>query len=183
MDSSPSHPVIVGQVAGVFGIKGWLKIRSETDPLTNILQYSPWYLKINQQWRCFEVQTGQTHGKGLIVQLKGCTDRNQAEELVRAEIAIEAEQLPVLAENEFYWSDLIGLAVQNQQGQSLGSVTDMMPTGANDVLVIEGQGPQVLIPYVLDYYVLDIDLENKTMLVDWPWREDDFETMKKTRDE
>ncbi len=179
MDSSPSHPVIVGQVAGVFGIKGWLKIRSETEPLTNILQYSPWYLKINQQWRRFEVHTGQTHGKGLIAQLKGCTDRNQAEELVRAEIAIEAEQLPVLAENEFYWSDLIGLTVLNQQGQTLGTVSTMLPTGANDVLVVQGQGQEVLIPYVLDYYVLEIDLEQKTMLVDWPWDEDDSEQEEK----
>ena len=173
MDSSPSHPVIVGQVAGVFGIKGWLKIRSETEPLTNILHYSPWYLKIDQQWQRFELQTGQPHGKGLIVQLKGCLDRNQAEELVRAEIAVESEQLPKLAENEYYWSDLIGLTVQNKQGLTLGTISKMLPTGANDVLVIEGQGPQVLIPYVLDYYVFDIDLEQKTMLVDWPWQEDD----------
>jgi len=180
MDSSPSHPVIVGQVAGVFGIKGWLKIRSETEPLTNILQYSPWYLKINQQWHRFELQTGQAHGKGLIAQLKGCSDRNQAEELVRAEIAIESEQLPKLGENEFYWSDLIGLTVHNQQGQELGIITKMLPTGANDVLVIEGQGPQVLIPYVLDYYVLEVDLEHKTMRVDWPWQEDATEENEET---
>lgn len=173
MDSSPSHPVIVGQVAGVFGIKGWLKIRSETEPLTNILQYSPWYLKIDQKWQRFEVETGQPHGKGLIAQLKGCTDRNRAEELVRAEIAVDSEQLPKLAENEYYWSDLIGLAVRNQQGRTLGIITNMLPTGANDVLVIEGAGPQILIPYVRDYYVLEIDLEHKTMLVDWSWQEDD----------
>ncbi len=172
MNTHPSHPVIVGQVAGVFGIKGWLKIRSETEPLTNILQYSPWYLKINQQWQRFEVQTGQPHGKGLIAQLKGCSDRNRAEELVRAEIAVDSGQLPELGENEYYWSDLIGLTVQNQQGQTLGTIARMLPTGANDVLVVEGQGPQLLIPYVLDYYVLEIDLEQKTMRVDWPWQDE-----------
>ncbi len=182
MDSSPSHPVIVGQVAGVFGIKGWLKIRSETEPMTNILQYSPWYLKIKHQWHRFEVQTGQAHGKGLIAQLKGCEDRNQAVELVRAEIAIESDQLPDLGENEYYWSDLIGLSVQNQQGQLLGTIKDMLPTGANDVLVIEGQDKQVLIPYVLDYYVLEIDLESNTMLVDWPWQEDDSEQDEKDQE-
>ena len=172
MDSGPSHPIIIGKVAGVFGVKGWLKIHSETEPRTNILQYSPWYLKLSKQWRRFEVLNGQPHGKGLIAQLVGCTDRDQAAELVGAEISIDTAQLPKLADDEYYWSDLIGLKVTNLQGQALGTIQSIMPTGANDVLVIEQGTRQILIPYVLEHYVLQIDLAGGTMQVDWPWLDD-----------
>ena len=175
-DSNPSHPVIVGKVAGVFGIKGWVKIRSETEPLTNILQYSPWYLKINKHWQRFDIVKGQPHGKGLIVQLEDCTDRDRAAELVGSLIGVEPEQLPALDENEYYWSDLIGLEVDNLQGQVLGTITSLMQTGANDVLVIEKQDTQILIPYVQQHYVIDIDLSQGKMQVDWPWLDDANDT-------
>ena len=173
MNSNPSHPVIIGQVAGVFGVKGWLKIRSETQPITNILNYSPWFLKKNDGWQRFDVQAGQKHSKGLIAQLVDCIDRDQAAILVGCDIAIERSQLPEPGEGEYYWSDLIGLSVQNLQNQPLGTIEDMMQTGANDVMVIRQDGKETLIPFVMEHYVTRIDLEQGTMLVDWPWLESD----------
>ena len=175
MNSNPSHPVIVGQVAGVFGVKGWLKIRSETQPISNILNYSPWYLKQKDDWLCLNVIAGQPHGKGLIAQLEGVNDRDAAAALMGCEIAIDRQQLPDTEEGEYYWSDLIGLEVQNLQGSSLGTIVEMMQTGANDVMVIRNQEHEYLVPFVMQHYVMRIDLDKGLMLVDWPWLGDDSE--------
>ncbi|MGD8925921.1 MAG: ribosome maturation factor RimM [Thioalkalispiraceae bacterium] len=169
MDSNPSHPVIIGTVAGVFGIKGWLKIRSETDPPSNILQYSPWFLHKNGQWLRYDVEQGQRHNKGLIAHLQGCDDRDLAASLVGYEIAVDRSQLPETAEGEYYWSDLIGLNVVNRQGRELGKIKDLMQTGANDVLIVQNGENEVLIPYVMGHYIDTVDLSQGRMVVDWEW--------------
>ena len=167
MNTDPSHPVIVGQVAGVFGVKGWIKVRSHTAPYDNILNYSPWYLKQDGHWQAYELVSGQKHSKGLIAQLKGCDDRDVAAGLVGQEIAISREQLPETGEGEYYWSDLIGLEVKNRQGELLGKVVQLMETGANDVLVVKGERGETLIPYVIGHYVLSVDLSAGCIEVDW----------------
>ena len=85
--------VVLGRVAGLFGVKGWVKIYSETDPPANILDYSPWYLKLADRWQPFELQQGQVHGKGIIALLGTCTNRDEASPLLRAEIAVDRDQL------------------------------------------------------------------------------------------
>jgi len=171
MNSNPSHPVIVGKVAGVFGVKGWIKVRSETDPATNILQYSPWYLNNDGTWQRYEVQEGQRHNKGLIAHLKDCDDRDLAASLVGYQIAVDRSQLPQTEEGEFYWSDLIGLKVVNRQDVELGEVKGLMQTGANDVLVVQNGKNELLIPYVIDHYIDKVDLEKRRIIVDWEWLE------------
>lgn len=173
MDSSPSHPVIVGSVAGVFGIKGWIKVRSDTDPLTNILNYSPWYLNKGEEWLRFEVEQGQLHNKGLIAHLEGCDDRDNAAGLMGYTIAVDRSQLPPTVEGEYYWSDLIGLKVINRQGIELGEIRQLMETGANDVLVVQNGQNEILIPYVMDHYIDKVDLDQGQVLVDWNWSEDE----------
>lgn len=169
MDSNPSHPVIVGTVAGVFGIKGWIKVRSDTEPATNILHYSPWFLHQNGQWIRYDVEEGQRHNKGLIAHLQGCDDRDLAALLVGYEIAIDRSQLAKTGEGEYYWSDLIGLKVVNRQGRELGEIRSLMETGANDVLVVQNGNNEVLIPYVMDHYIDRVDLEQGRLYVDWEW--------------
>lgn len=160
--------VLLGHVSGVFGVKGWVKIHSYTQPRDNILTYSPWYLYLDGQWQPREVVAGKVHGKGLIAQIAGCDDRNAAEELVRAQIAIYSEQLPELDEDEVYWRDLQGLEVRTVQGVSLGIVTGLMETGANDVLVVKAEdGKERLIPYIREDVITDIGLEEGTITVDW----------------
>ena len=167
MNSDPNHYVILGQVVGVFGVKGWVKIRSDTEPRRNILSYSPWYINSKGVWQSYVLQTGQAHNKGLIAQLAGCDDRDQAAELVGCDIAIQRDQLPPAGEGEYYWSDLVGLTVQNQAGTELGQIHELLPTGANDVLVVRQGQQETLIPYVPEYYILSIDLEAGLMVVDW----------------
>lgn len=162
--------VLLGRVSGVFGVQGWIKVHSDTAPRDNIFNYHPWYLQRQGQWQAFELEAGQVHGKGLIARLAGCSDRDQAAELVGSDIAIRREQLPPAGEDEYYWSDLTGLQVETVAGRPLGTVTRLMETGANDVLVVREPGEggrERLIPFLRDQVIRGIDLAARRMVVDW----------------
>ena len=165
--------VPIGKVNGLFGVKGWIKVFSNTQPRENILTYSPWYLKRDGLWQEFELLAGKPHGKGIIAQLTGCTDRDIAAELIGAQIAIKRSQLPEAAPGEYYWSDLQGLKVINLQGVELGKIVSMLETGANDVMIVHGPGEkgknqqERLIPYVTQQVVHEVNLEQGFITVDW----------------
>lgn len=167
MHSDPNHFVVVGQVVGVFGVRGWVKIRSETEPRTNILQYQPWYLRRQGQWVDARVSASQQQNKGLIVQFEGVHDRDLAAQFVGCDIGVQRSQLPPPAEGEFYWADLVGLQVRNIQGDVLGTVTQLLETGANDVLVVQDGTQEHLIPYVKGYYVMAVKPDAGYIEVDW----------------
>ena len=158
--------VVVGKIVGLYGVQGWVKLFSHTDPKENIFSYTPWLVQMGGEWRLTKVLSGRTQGKGLVVQLEGCADREQARLFVGAEVAIVKSQLSKPADGEYYWADLIGLQVVNQDGQLLGRVDHLLDTGANDVLVVQG-GRERLIPFVRGQYVHEIDLVEGTMKVDW----------------
>jgi 16S rRNA processing protein RimM len=155
--------VPVGKLNGLFGVKGWVKIFSNTQPKENILSYSPWYLKRNGQWQEFKLLSGKSHGKGVIAHLEGCDDRDIAAELIGSEIAIKREQLAKPASGEYYWNDLIGLLVKNLDGVDLGKITSMLETGANDVIVTRGEKDATgkkrerLIPFVFEQGFMTVD--------------------------
>lgn len=166
--SEAFEPLVVGKLNGAYGIKGWVKVYSYTSPKENILNYKPWYLKLDGQWQEIAVLNGREQGKTIVAQLEGCDDRNLAETYHGIEVAIAQSQLPKLGKGEFYWRDLIGLSVVNQAGEQLGQIKKLMETGANDVLVVkQPQGGELLIPYVPDYSVINVDLAAGEMLVDW----------------
>ncbi len=156
--------VPLGRVAGVYGTKGWVKILSETDPREGILRYSPWLL--GPQSRLCRVREGKLHGKGVIAHLEGCDDRDQAALLVGHEIAVLRGQLPPPRPDEFYWIDLEGLAVATDQGVELGRVERLFSTGANDVLVVQGDRERLL-PFVWGDVIKDVDFERGRIEVDW----------------
>lgn len=157
----------VGKISGVFGIKGWVKVFSFTGYREDILRYSPWLLKKNNLTKTVEVITGQLQNQAVVAQLKGIDDRNTAEMLIGWEIFIEKSQLPPVKENEYYWSDLIGLEVKNTEGLILGVVDSLLETGSNDVLVVQGENRQHAIPFIQPQVVLEIDLAMRKMRVDW----------------
>lgn len=160
--------VIVGQIVGLFGVKGWVKIRSYTDPREQIAHYRPWQVSVEGERRDLEVEAVQPQGKSLIARLAGITDREQAIKLMNSDIVIYRRQLPVLSENEFYWRDLEGLKVLNLNGIELGTVKSLFATGANDVLVVHKDGgPEILIPYVIDRVVHSVDMKSGIIRVDW----------------
>ncbi len=156
----------MGRVAGLYGIKGWVKVFSETEPRDNILEYSPWYLKVSGKWQEMEPAEGRIHGNGVVARLEGYSDRDQAARLVGAEIAIHRDQLPEIGEGEYYWSDLIGLKVVNTAGVELGQVDHLLETGANDVLIVKGERER-LIPYTPGQAVVKVDLEAGVLTVEW----------------
>jgi 16S rRNA processing protein RimM len=156
----------VGKVSGVFGIKGWLKIFSHTEPKDNILNYKNWLLKKNGQDKPVKVLDGKLQGKGVVARIDGIEDKDQALGLMGWDIYISRGQLPVLAKNEYYWSDLIGLAVENLEGVQLGKIESLLETGANDVLVIKGERERA-VPFLQGQIVKSIDLADAKMIVDW----------------
>lgn len=163
-----SQTIKLGHIAGVFGVKGWVKIYSHTTPRDNILTYSPWQLqKKGQPVQSYDVKQGQLHGKSLIAQLQDIVDRSQAEALIGASIYIQRTQLPQLSAQDYYWADLQGLQVYNLLGVHLGVVDYLIETGANDVLIVkQGNGDEHLIPYI-DAVIQQVDLQEKRLLVDW----------------
>ncbi len=138
---------------------------SDTDPRENIVNYSPWMLKAEGSVQTLEV-AGRLQGRLVLAKLAGIESREEAAELIGNKIYIRPEQLPELAEGEYYWSDLIGMQVESVQAETLGQVEDMMETGANDVMVVKGDR-QRLIPFVIDDIVREVDMAGRRIIVDW----------------
>jgi len=166
VDDRAPKMVALGRISGVYGVRGWVKVFSDTSPRCNIVSYSPWYLGGGGQWEAFEVLDGRAHGKGVVALLAGCSDRDQAAALVGREIAVRREQLPDPGVGEYYWADLEGLQVRTSAGVELGRVDHLFETGANDVLVVQGERER-LIPYVWGDVVRSVDLESGLLVVDW----------------
>ena len=165
--------VILGKVGAVYGIKGWLKIHSFTDDHEAILDYFPWSLKLGNKIQSVEITDWRKHNNGLVVKVAGIDDRDIAQKLVGSEIFVSEDALSDLPEGEFYWRDLIGMTVVTDKGYDLGQVSDIMETGANDVLVVkanlkDGFGKKErLIPYLMDQVILSVSAEDKQICVDW----------------
>ena len=163
--------VVMGRISGLYGVQGWVKVFSYTEPRTGILDYSPLYLASHGEWRPADVAAGRQQGKGVVLKLNAVDDRDAAQTLIGRDLAVRREQLPALPAGEFYWSDLEGLTVINKEGVRLGRIDHLFATGANDVMVVKteaGQGGREhLIPFVQDVYVLAVDLQQATVTVDW----------------
>jgi len=164
---SAQQYIVVGEISGVFGVKGWVKVYSFTEPRENILNYSPWVLKKGDDRKTVEVLDGGLQGKAVVACLSGITDRDMAASLSGYEILIDDSLLPEPEPGEYYWRDLIGLKVKTEQGVALGVVDYLLETGANDVLVIKDGDKERLIPFLQGQFVKSINLESGLMIVDW----------------
>lgn len=195
MDSS--ELAVVGKVTAVYGVKGWVKIHSFTEPMENILGFRSYFLSVgssgaSQGWQPLEFSDVKRHGKGLIALIDGVSDREVAGQYCQRDIAVPIDEMPELEEDDFYWRELIGLKVYTvsagegvdvEGGQSnagdtdkgllLGTVNQMMETGANDVMVVKKCRGSVddqerLIPWLPEQVVKHVDLEAGLITVDWP---------------
>lgn len=145
-----------------------MKIFSFTDPRKNILNYSPLYMSQRGEWVEVKVMNGRAHGKGIVLSLENVADPDQVQPFIGNELAITKKQLKPSGNNNYYWSELIGLSVVNLQDEPLGVVDSLLETGAHDVLVVEDEKEtQRLIPFVMDKIVDSVDLDNKIIQVDW----------------
>jgi 16S rRNA processing protein RimM len=168
--------VVMGRVVAPYGVYGWLKVIPDTEAIDGLFDYDTWWLGKGDDWREMVVETAKLHNDVIVVKLEGIDDRDAAFACKGKQIAVPRDQLPEPEPNEYYWSDLIGLRVKNQQGVDFGLIEDVFETGANDVLVVKAEviksetnkdKPQErLLPFIASV-VLEVDLKAKTMLVDW----------------
>jgi 16S rRNA processing protein RimM len=158
--------LVMGRLGSPFGVKGWLHVTAYTELAESLLDYSPWYINRQDGWRVIEVISGRAHGKGLVVQLKGCSDRDEAALLTGSEVGVYRHQLPPAAADQYYWSDLVGMQVITQDGRALGLLDHLFETGANDVMVVKGE-QEYLVPYIEGQVVRSVDLETREIRVDW----------------
>lgn len=165
MDTDVSW-VVIGRFGRVHGIKGLITIHSHTEPRENILGYTGWHAFINNQWQLLKLLHTEVTDKHILVQVDGYDGREQVAHLTNVEIGVHKEQLPELDSGEFYWHQLVGMSVVNQQGESLGNVVEIIPTGSNDVLVVEGEKRQ-LIPYLPTQTIIDVNLTRQQIVVEW----------------
>ena len=160
--------VVLGQVTGLYGVKGWVKLYSYTEPREAILDYTDCLLSDPSGWRTATIVEGRKHGKGVIARFAGNDDRNEASGLIGAEVAVKRDQLPDPGDGHYYWADLEGMRVVDKDGRDVGTVDHLLATGANDVLVVAGER-EILIPFVLGTVILDVDLDGRRIRVDWEW--------------
>ncbi len=160
-----SDYIHLGEISGVFGVKGWVKVFSHTAPRESIAKYKEWQLGTGDDKQSIKVLNGRRQGKVIVAHLEGIHYPDQARELIGTEIYIHQSQLVKLNKGEYYWSDLEGLAVVTTTGVDLGKIAWLFETGNNDVLVVEGERERY-IPYT-DNVVISVDLKTEQMVVDW----------------
>ena len=164
---SRQRMITVGRLHGAFGLRGEVKLESFTTPEKNIARYQPWTLRDarggERQLTGAKVREG---GKGLIATMPGIEDKDAADALRGTEVLVPRSALPPPAEGEFYWVDLEGLRVVNLDGADFGIVSHLFSTGANDVLVAQGERER-MIPFVLPDYIRSVDFEAGVVTVDW----------------
>jgi len=162
----------MGRVAGAQGILGWVKIKTYTESLDSLADYPIWWLGDEKHpWREITVEAFAVHSKGLVAKFPGSDDRTTAEKYKGLLVAVPRSSLPQQPEDEYYWSDLIGLTVVNLDGECLGVVDNLMDTGANHVLcVLEGLSKknrgELLIPFIASA-IQQVNLTEKVIHVDW----------------
>lgn len=168
--------VVLGKLTSPYGVKGWLKVYSHTSPMDGILEYPAWVLRQGDALTRHRLLQGRRQGKGLVVLLEGIDSREAAEHAAGAEILLPKAELPALAGDEYYWHQLEGLEVVTREGLVLGRVKYLFETGANDVLVVQGdpQGepPAIddrerLLPFLPEEVIVAVDLPGGSMTVDW----------------
>jgi 16S rRNA processing protein RimM len=157
--------VVMGRMAGAHGVRGWVKVQVFTQQSDGLLPFRTWWLGRDGDWRPFQVEEAAVHGRSIIAKLAGCEDREGAAALRGAEVALPREQLPASEAGEYYWSDLQGVQVRNLDGSTLGVVTGLLETGANQVLVVQAERER-LIPFV-EAVVKSVDLAQGSIVVDW----------------
>ncbi|MDM1695308.1 ribosome maturation factor RimM [Thiopseudomonas alkaliphila] len=169
--STSNNLVVLGKIGAVHGVRGEVKIHSFTDPMENLLDYPVWTLRSAGVLKQVKLESARFQGKGLVARIQGLDDREEARTLTGYEICVAVDELPELAEGEFYWHQLEGLKVINQAQQLLGKVDHLLATGANDVLVVKPcvdslDDRERLLPYT-EHCVLAVDLAAEVIQVEW----------------
>jgi 16S rRNA processing protein RimM len=161
--------VVLGRIVAPYGVRGWVKVHPLGDDPEAWCGMPQWWLGPDADgscWQPYPLEAFRRHGAAWIAKLGGVDDRNGAEEVDGRYIAAPREAMPETAGDEYYWTDLIGLAVRNEQGESLGTVDSLLETGAHQVLVVQDGETKRLLPFVRQV-VKDVDVGAGVIRVDW----------------
>ncbi|MED5618621.1 ribosome maturation factor RimM [Ideonella sp. BN130291] len=178
----PEDAVEVGRIADAWGVKGWIKVQPFSNEPQALLAARHWLLKpadgpgavrpvtaAKPLPHELKITAARRHGDAVVASAEGVQDRSAAESLRGARVFVSRATFPPAETDEYYWVDLIGLAVVNRQGEPLGTVADLIDTGPHTVLraVKEGDPPsEHLIPFVAAY-VDDVNMAQRRITVDW----------------
>lgn len=169
--SQASDTVVIGKIGAPYGVKGWVKITTYTDEIQGVFDYSPWLL--GDELKECTIDQWRTHNKGVVAKLVGVENRDDAESIKNLEISIKAQQLPQLADDDYYWRDLVGMQVVTEQGYDLGVVKELFETGANDVMLVKANSKDAfgqkerMLPFLREQVIKTVDMQAKTIKVDW----------------
>ncbi|HBA35088.1 MAG TPA: ribosome maturation factor RimM [Gammaproteobacteria bacterium] len=160
------NPIVLGKINGFYGVKGWVKIYSYTDPRQQIFTYPCWHIKVNEEWVKCEVAEWLERGKNLLARLSDYTNRDQATELLSVDIVIDRSELPESGAGGYYWTDLVGIEVFTEQKVYLGVIDHLFSTAANDVIVVRGERER-LIPWLREEVITEVNLKEGWLIVNW----------------
>lgn len=182
-DSLPDDLIEVGYVGAAYGIRGWLKVQPHADDASALLHARRWWLlrappagvvsapAQQDEALCVKIAQSREHSGTVVAQATGVADRNVAEALKGRRVWIRRADFPPPEDNEFYWVDLIGCAVVNEQDEVLGEVSGLIDNGAHQILQVayalpDGKPGERLIPFV-DAFLRTVDTSARRIVVDW----------------
>lgn len=167
----------MGRIVGAWGVKGGFKVEPYAQDPQALFSSKRWFLQpplipipslVGKAAppALLKVSMAKEHGDGVVAQAQEIDDRNAAEALRGARIFVARSSFPTAGDGEYYWVDLLGLTVLNREGQTLGTVADLIDTGAHSVLRIAADGAEHLVPFVASY-IDDVNLAERRITVDW----------------
>ena len=160
--------IVLGKIAGTFGVLGWVKVSSYTEPLDNLLRYSVWQLRRGAEWSPRQVSAGRLTGKGVLAKLEGIDTPEDARVLIGTELGVWRHEMPPTQAGEYYLSDLEGLEAVTASDEPLGTIDHFRSTPSATVVVVRRQGrPEQWVPFVKER-IVRIDLEGGRVVLDWP---------------
>jgi 16S rRNA processing protein RimM len=161
--------IALGRLGSPYGVRGWIHVESHTSPPERLLEYSPWGVRLGGGQRVMRsLAAGRAHGKGLVANFEGVTDRDAAAALTGATVEVERSRLPAPKEREYYRSDLVGFAVRNLEGAPLGLVSHFVDAPGGDVMVVKADDGSEHWVLANPKHLRRVDLAGRTLLVDWP---------------
>ena len=155
----------MGRVYAPHGLKGWVKIQPFTQEIEGLLDYPEWWVSAEGHWRQHRIAESAVHGSMIVARLEGFVDRDAAIALKGSEVAVPRAAMPENREGEYYWNDLLGMEVSHSNSAKLGYVAKILETGANTVLVVQGE-KELLVPFIQDV-IVSVDLKARQVIVDW----------------
>ncbi|MEI7969000.1 MAG: ribosome maturation factor RimM [Betaproteobacteria bacterium] len=156
----------MGRIVAPYGLRGWAKVQTFTSVPDSLLNYGEWWLPAGDgDWKPVRVESAKVHGQVVLAKLEELGTPEQVVALGKVDVAVPRKALPPAADGEYYWADLVGMAVVNLAGESLGTVDSLMDNGAQSILVVRGERER-LIPFV-ESIVRRVDTGSRAIVVDW----------------